>query len=208
MGIWVSGFLGSGKSPFAKYLGYILAHQSVLGRPVGDLFKAKFQDEHLAALIDALHQQVPGDTIMFHVSVDRAVHDPSQKLAEVRCTVLLRGLGYEDFELAELEIELEAEGRLDDFVGACNARYENWTRVRTEAQGIVREFRERLSGVSDLRLVPNLDDRVVLNSAPLHQLMPWPEPKGYWREPLQGEYEWSDIGRQIRERQGQGVMLA
>jgi hypothetical protein len=139
VGIWISGFFGSGKSSFAKYLGYILANRSVLGRPVGDLFKGKFQDDHLAALIDVLHQQVPAETIMFDVSVDRAVRDPSQKLAEVLYTVLLRELGYaEDFELAELEIELEAEGRLDDFVAACNARYENWNRVRKGAQGISR----------------------------------------------------------------------
>ena len=72
----------------------------------------------------------------------------------------------------------------------------------------IREFRERLARVADLHLVPNLDDGVVLNAAPLHDLMPWPEPARYWRELLQGKYDWSDIARQIRERRGQGVKLA
>jgi hypothetical protein len=69
----------------------------------------------------------------------------------------------------------------------------------------VREFRDRLARVADLHLVPNLDDGVVLNAAPLHELMPWPEPARYWRELLQGKYDWSDIARQIRERRGQGM---
>lgn len=72
----------------------------------------------------------------------------------------------------------------------------------------IREFRERLGRVADLHLVPNLDAGVVLNAAPLHELMPWTAPARYWRDLLQGKYDWSDIGRQIRERQGQGVKLA
>lgn len=72
----------------------------------------------------------------------------------------------------------------------------------------IREFRERLARVAELHLVPNMDDGVVLNAAPLHELMPWPEPARYWRDLLQGKYDWSDIAGQIRERQGQGVKLA
>lgn len=34
--------------------------------------------------------------------------------------------------------------------------------------------------------------------------MPWHEPARYWRDLLQGKYEWSDIAGQIRERQGTG----
>ncbi len=72
----------------------------------------------------------------------------------------------------------------------------------------IREFRERLARVADLHLVPNLDDGVVLNAAPFHELMPWPEAARYWRDLLQGKYDWSDIAGQIRERQGKGVTLA
>src|SRR5450631_2354859 len=39
IGVWVSGFFGSGKSSFAKYLGYGLQNRSVKGSKFADLFK-------------------------------------------------------------------------------------------------------------------------------------------------------------------------
>src|SRR5262245_58422637 len=39
VGVWVSGFFGSGKSSFAKNLGYALENRTVLGSKFADLFK-------------------------------------------------------------------------------------------------------------------------------------------------------------------------
>jgi hypothetical protein len=64
----------------------------------------------------------------------------------------------------------------------------------------IREFRDRLERAASLNLVPDLDDGVILNMAPLWELVPWAEPKRYWDELLAGKYEWSAIGRQLRQR--------
>ena len=47
-------------------------------------------------------------------------------------TVLLRELGYsEDFDIAELEIELEAEGKLPEFIATCKTLLnKDWETVR------------------------------------------------------------------------------
>ena len=45
-----------------------------------------------------------------------------------------------------------------------------------------------------------LDDGGVLNAAPLWELMPWKVAKDYWEELLQGKYEWSSIGKQLRAK--------
>jgi len=54
--------------------------------------------------------------------------------------VLLRHLGYaEDFDIAELEIELEAEGKLDDFIKTCKKLHkQDWKLVRKGAQRVSR----------------------------------------------------------------------
>ena len=38
---------------------------------------------------------------------------------------------------------------------------------------------------------PDIDDGVILNMAPLHELIPWSEPKKYWEELEKGRYDWA-----------------
>src|SRR5215831_3845334 len=45
VGVWVSGFFGSGKSSFAKNLGYALQNRKVVGHPFADLFKKQVGDK-------------------------------------------------------------------------------------------------------------------------------------------------------------------
>src|ERR1700733_12053233 len=47
IGIWVSGFFGSGKSLFAKILGYTVAARRVGGKTASEIFKAKLDDPNV-----------------------------------------------------------------------------------------------------------------------------------------------------------------
>src|SRR6478609_10611888 len=55
VGVWVSGFFGSGKSSFAKNLGYALQNRTVLGRQFADLFKQQLEDKRTSALLDLIN---------------------------------------------------------------------------------------------------------------------------------------------------------
>jgi len=134
-GIWISGFFGSGKSSFAKNLGYILANHSVLGEKAGELFCRQVQDERITALINYINTAIPTEVIMFDVAGGRDVRHSTERISELMYKNLLRSLDYADkFEIAELEIDLEAKGILDQFIDVCEARYGPWRTARKEAQ--------------------------------------------------------------------------
>jgi hypothetical protein len=66
----------------------------------------------------------------------------------------------------------------------------------SELQG----FYDKVQHAARLHLEPDLNDGVVLNIAPLHELVPWREAEEYWEELLEGKYEWSSIGKQLRQK--------
>jgi hypothetical protein len=64
----------------------------------------------------------------------------------------------------------------------------------------LRDFEDKLRRAANLHLDPDLNDGVVLNIAPLHELVPFKEAKTYWDELLEGKYEWSSISKQLRQK--------
>jgi len=73
--------------------------------------------------------------------------------------------------------------------------------VQEELVQELTEFAQAVSRAADLHLVPDLDDGVLLNIAPLSELVPWKEAAPTWQELLKGKYPWSSIGRQLKERE-------
>ncbi len=140
IGVWISGFFGSGKSSFAKNLGYVWANRLVLGQAAGELFKQQVADRRIGEWVDFIKVKLPTEVIMFDVSVDRAVKKSTERIAEVMYTVLLREFDYaQDYDVAELEIELEAEVRLAEFMVLCQQTYQqDWRIIRKGAQKIAR----------------------------------------------------------------------
>ncbi|MBI4519050.1 MAG: BREX system P-loop protein BrxC [Deltaproteobacteria bacterium] len=116
IGVWVSGFFGSGKSLFAKILGYTVGNRTVGGRTASKIFTETVKDQKISQLLDVINTGVPTHAVIFDVSMDRGVRSANERIVEIMYKALLRELDYpEDFDLAELEITLEGDGRLDDF---------------------------------------------------------------------------------------------
>src|SRR2546421_12587255 len=61
IGVWVSGFFGSGKSSFAKYLGYSLQNRTFGGKHFADLFKQRISDERISDLLDFINAKISTD---------------------------------------------------------------------------------------------------------------------------------------------------
>ena len=116
--IWVSGFFGSGKSSFAKMLGLALEDREIAGTRASVRFGAK-TNAKIQVLLRQITEKIPTHAVIFDVSTDRGIRSGNQTLTEIMYRLFLRSLGYaKDLDLAELEIGLEADGRLDQFMFA------------------------------------------------------------------------------------------
>lgn len=66
MGVWISGFFGSGKSHFLKILSYLLNNQLVNGKRPVDFFEEKINDPMVYGLMEK-SASVETDTILFNI---------------------------------------------------------------------------------------------------------------------------------------------
>lgn len=123
VGIWVSGFFGSGKSSFAKIVGYTVAARGIFGQTASVIFKEKVvrelpqsQVDAVTPYLDVINAKTPTTAVIFDVSMDRGVRTASERITEIMYKALLRELSYsQDFDLAELEISLETDRKLEEF---------------------------------------------------------------------------------------------
>lgn len=114
--VWVSGFFGSGKSSFAKMLGIGIADRVVAGRGAAGLLGERTGDTKAQVLLRQVSEKVPTEAVIFDVSTDRGIKSANQSITEIMYRLFLQHLGYpRELDLAELEITLEGEGRLDAF---------------------------------------------------------------------------------------------
>ena len=134
IGIWVSGFFGSGKSSFAKMLGLALQDRDVLGKSAADLFGKRTGDTEIQVLLKQIAEQIPTEAVIFDVSTDRGIRSGNQSITEIMYKLFLKNLGYaEDLDLAELEITLEEEGNLDRFKEAYEAAHkQSWDKDKNK----------------------------------------------------------------------------
>ncbi len=147
IGVWISGFFGSGKSSFAKITGYTVSNRKVCGKSAAEILKEKAhrellpqQAQSLEACIDVICTSIPTEAIIFDVSMDRGVRTASERITEIMYKALLRELDYpEDFDLAQLEIDLESDGLLDQFVKEFEAFYGKPWKVRRKLGRAINE---------------------------------------------------------------------
>ena len=120
MGVWISGFFGSGKSHFLKILSYLLANKEVEGKRAVDYF---IEDNKIAdpmVLADMkLAATIPTDAVLFNIDSKSEVNGKQSKVAIV--SVLqnvfneMQGFSGSNPFLADLERKLSEDGKYDEF---------------------------------------------------------------------------------------------
>lgn len=120
MGVWISGFFGSGKSHFLKILSYLLANKEVEGKKAIDYFIDDNKISDSLVLADMrLAATVPTDVILFNIDSKSEVSEKQSKAAIVSVLQNVfnekQGFSGSNPFLADLERKLLEAGKYDLF---------------------------------------------------------------------------------------------
>lgn len=118
IGVWISGFFGSGKSHYLKILSYLLENKTSNGKTALSYFQSKVDDPLLYANMQRAGE-VSKDVILFNIDskADSSSKADKEAIVAVFLKVFNEHLGYFGVTpgIAELERRLGAEGRYRAF---------------------------------------------------------------------------------------------
>ena len=134
VGVWITGFFGSGKSHFLKMLSYLLENKEVDGKKTVDYFREKFDDE-LSFMNIQKCVEVPTETILFNIDVESSCQKDDTAVLRVFSKVFYDHLGFygNELKLAKLEQYISKKGKMDAFKEAFeNINGESWVDTRSD----------------------------------------------------------------------------
>lgn len=113
MGVWISGFFGSGKSHFLKILAYLLENKAVQGKKPVDFFEEKVKDPLVYANMKRT-ADVDTETILFNIDSKSSLDNKSKEDAILRVFMKVfyehRGYYGDIPGVAEMEKYLDKQG--------------------------------------------------------------------------------------------------
>lgn len=117
IGVWVSGFYGSGKSSFTKYLGFALdPDRKMEEKPFLQWLQNQFTSKQLRARIATVAQKHPATIIMLDLAAQQFTGASQEKVSNTLYYSVMQWAGYSrDKKIAYLEFMLERDGKVKDF---------------------------------------------------------------------------------------------
>jgi len=116
VGVWISGFFGSGKSHFLKILSYLLSNAKVGSRTAVDFFKDKFDDPLMYATVVRC-TNIPTESILFNIDIEGPINKDKTAILRVFAKVFYNHLGFygEDLKIARLERFVDKQRKTKEF---------------------------------------------------------------------------------------------
>lgn len=117
IGVWISGFFGSGKSHFLKMLSYLLANREVKGIRTVERFRKKFADDPATFMLIDSVTKGHTDTILFNIDIEGSINKDKTAVLRVFAKMFYNYLGFygENLKVAKLEQFIEKRGKTEEF---------------------------------------------------------------------------------------------
>lgn len=117
MGVWISGFFGSGKSHFLKMLSYLLENREVNGIHSVEYFRKKFADDPATFMMIDRATKCKTETILFNIDIEGSINKDKTAVLRVFAKMFYRHLGFygENLKVAMLEYYIDQQGKTEEF---------------------------------------------------------------------------------------------
>ena len=120
IGVWISGFFGSGKSHFLKMLSTLLVNKEVAGKPAADYFTDKISNPFTYAQLQRA-AAVPTESILFNIGAKASQWKEGEKartaVLRAFASMFYAHLGFcpDKLGVAQFEMTIEEEGKTQKF---------------------------------------------------------------------------------------------
>jgi hypothetical protein len=135
VGIWVSGFYGSGKSSFTKYLGAALdPSRTVHGKPFLDLLCDRFHRNEIPAALRTVSKKHPTAVVFLDLGSEQLAESAAAPVSTVLYWKVLQWAGFsKEKKTAQLEFTLDRCGKYVQFKEKYRARFKgNWEEIHND----------------------------------------------------------------------------